>query len=80
MQTLSYNYKIERVPRQENKVVDLAEYRRNTQPPQRQEQGGLPPLPRRARRLPLGVRLADLVSIAMVAMTLAATGMLVTVM
>ena len=38
---------------------------------------GLPPLPRRRHRCPLGVHMSDLMSMSMVAMTIIATGMIV---
>jgi len=77
MQTLYYN--TDRYMRHTGNVVDLAEYRRKLEQV-RQPAAGLPPLPRRERRCPWGVRLTDLVSMSMVAMTVAATGMLVTVL
>lgn len=50
-------------------VVDLEEYRRKLA----QEQAGLPPLPRREHRCPLGLRPCDLVSMALAAGTVALT-------
>ena len=38
---------------------------------------GLPPLPRRRHRCPLGLRVSDLMSMSMAAMTIIATGMIV---
>ena len=38
---------------------------------------GLPPLPRRRHRCPLGVHVSDLMSMSMAAMTIIATGMIV---
>ena len=38
---------------------------------------GLPPRPRRQHRCPLGLHMSDLISMSMVVMTLAATGMVV---
>ena len=53
--------------------VDRAEYRKT-------QAAGLPPRPRRQHRCPLGLHMSDLVSMSMVVMTLAATGMAVAVM
>ena len=49
-------------------------------PVQSNRSAGLPPRQRRRRRCPWGVGMSDLVSMSMVAMTVAATGMLVAVM
>ena len=38
---------------------------------------GLPPLPRRKHRCPLGLHMSDLLSMSMAAMTIIATGMIV---
>jgi len=78
MQTLYYN--TDRYMRHTGNVVDLAEYRSKKEQLQQPVTAGLPPLPRRERRCPWGVRLTDLVSMSMVAMTIACTGMLVAVM
>ena len=48
--------------------MNLVEYRAS-------QPAGLPPRPRRQHRCPLGLHLSDLVSMSVVAMTLAATGM-----
>ena len=48
--------------------ANLVEYRRT-------QAAGLPPRPRRQHRCPLGLHMSDLVSMSMVVMTLAATGM-----
>ena len=77
MQTIYYS--TPNFIRHTGNVVDLGEYRRKLEQV-RQPAAGLPPLPRRERRCPWGVRLTDLVSMSMVAMTIACTGMLVAVM
>ncbi len=66
MRTLTYNTDF-------NGTVTLEEYQNSTA-------AGLPPRPRRQHRCPLGLHLSDLVSMSMVVMTLAATGMVLTVM
>ncbi len=73
MQTL-YS-QTERYMRHAGNVVDLAEYRRKLELAQ-QPAVGLPPLPRREHRCPLGLRACDLFNMGMAAMTLAVTGAL----
>lgn len=72
MQTLYYS--TDRYMRHTGNIVDLAEYRRRLDELTQEPAAGLPPLPRREHRCPLGLRLCDLVSMSMVAMTLAVTG------
>ncbi len=74
MQTLYYN--TGHYMRHTGNIVDLAEYRRRMELAQQPAAAGLPPLPRREHRCPLGLRLCDLVSMSMVATTLAVTGVL----
>ena len=65
MQTLNYNASYQN--------VNIAELNRaHTAASQ-----GLPPLPRRRHRCPLGLHLSDLLSMSMAAMTIIATGMIV---
>ena len=66
MRTLTYNTDL-------NGIATVEEYRHNSA-------AGLPPRPRRQHRCPLGLHLSDLVSMSMVVMTLAATGMVLTIM
>ena len=64
MQTLNYNASYQN--------VNIAELNRRSAASQ-----GLPPLPRRRHRCPLGLHLSDLLSMSMAAMTIVATGMIV---
>lgn len=73
MQTLYYQ--TDRYMRHSGNIVDLTEYRRRLELAQ-EPAAGLPPLPRREHRCPLGLRVCDLVSMSMVAMTIAVTGAL----
>lgn len=75
MQTLYYN--TDRYIRHNDNIVDLAEYRRRVEAVRQPAAAGLPPRARRQHRCPLGVRLADLVSMSAVAATFIATGMVV---
>ena len=65
MQTMNYN-----IVRQNGTVAELNRCRQSASQ-------GLPPLPRRKHRCPLGVHMSDLLSMSMVAMTIIATGMIV---
>ena len=68
MQTLNY-----KATYQNGNLVELNQYRaaRTT------TAEGLPPLPRRKHRCPLGLHMSDLLSMGMAAMTIIATGMIV---
>ena len=74
MQTLYYN--TDHYMTRNGNLVDLEVYRCKMEQLDQSKSGGLPPLPRREHRCPLGLRFCDLVSMSMVALTLCTTGVI----
>lgn len=72
MQSLYYS--TDHYMRHTGNVVNLEEYRNKLALVQQPASAGLPPLPRRKHRCPLGLRFCDLVSMSMAAMTILLTG------